>query len=369
MVNNIYTEKVVTEKIDIEITDIFQQVNVRSSENPFNNKKAVVEIVRNLNEDTFNIEYEKLHLNLGTDQISFIPYANAKGKDYISRWTHDYTDLPFSKTGVFPLHRSQIDEIKISKIDQLTVGYDLESNLLQSSKKDRNVTRHILSINIPEKNPIVNLKFNEILHLKSIKTIKVKPKLLPYKFGNYYPSNLLTRENVIENQGTEIEYTYNHLFLVPTKLNQNDSNEVIFDVFERNDNDRQIMFDQSFKGGEYDSNVFSPGKLTHIFVGNKNTKKEYVDNEGNKAKYVGSFHLIESSYYDYESKKSKKGLGPNYENGEIIPYSFKGLYSRNVSLGLNSAFPKLLIRMNKQIEKTYSWPIWRLCKTFNWRTK
>lgn len=67
--------------------------------------------------------------------------------------------------------------------------------------------------------------------------------------------------------------------------------------------------------------------------------------------YVGTFDLIDQTYYDFDNNKSVIGLSSTSKVGEIIPYGFKGSLTRKFNLGFIDFLKNFKVGITSEVKQ------------------
>ena len=311
-----------------------------------------LKIQRNLRDDTFNMVFKDVYVNnnnfFASEKNSFIPFINIDGVDTPILGGH--VNVDDKNLNSFFIHRSMTDNAIFRETKSISVGI----------KRRKNDTSYRMSI-YPQFETLkdnVRIGENKILDFKSINAISISTKRTD-DFG--------TKVHLNDDQ-LDIKKSYSHTLLVPRKLERMGKNITVFDAFIYNEiidgvnmpGIRDTEADVSFHEGKIKTTSFK--KSLNLVVNDiqgekmreyKNETKEILKKlvgqreHGNGShsliKYIGSFNMFDQTSYDYEKGISVVGSSSTSREGEIIPYSLKGGYFRESTLGVNEIYKKIKI--------------------------
>lgn len=178
----------------------------------------------------------------------------------------------------------------------------------------------------------------------------------------FAPASDAYSESGVYHDGVIQHPYYSNFFIVPRKIDQYTHQVDVADIYKYdeggddiavNGEDYKHTYDFSLKT-KYNSSAFSGSMDTSLsdefapvtgvsFVDGNNTiaSKEIYK--------IGTIHLDDQSYYDYEHQKSEVGLGNASERGEILPFNFKGSYTRSFELGLVDFLKHFKVSISKNV--------------------
>ncbi|WKX02685.1 MHO_1580 family protein [Candidatus Mycoplasma mahonii] len=297
-----------------------------------------IKIVRNLNADSFNIEYEKF----GVGYDNFYPFANM-GLNKSGQESFDLREIGRNPSNgpYIKVHRTVFNNPKLYDVGTMTLGFNIGGTLVDP-QNNFILSRYIFNPQFLEVPKHINSTFDKIIHFKTIKTI-ILQKHNKYK---YTKSNNF---NPIDVDDVDVSYTYNHTYLVPTELNRMSTNTTPFLIYMSNDEDIETTHDQLIKAEEITSTGLGKSSMRTIFSYGGNDS--IMPANGKRANLIGKTTIIDKSYYDYEIGKTIVGNEQNALYGEQVPFSFRGNYTRNLKINLNCTFKGLTISLSKTIDQ------------------
>lgn len=338
-------EVVVEERVRFEpkVMVLRSVANIGGSGVADSHYKGKISIVRNLSADTFNVEYQKM--KFGT--ITMFPYLHFS----INGNTQTGYDLEGLVNQVPPdgkplmAHRSLLGDKKFHNLSTITLGYS-EIKEGNGFPKPRYVTSRF-TVNPMFRTQTKNIysNFDKTIHLKTIKALGIE------RVNNYVYGDGTDDPNKEIKNTTE----YNNIYLVPRKLNRTTTNKTMFDVYMNNDNNRNIAGDNRIISKMMRTTSFGKKDVKTQFYDEKSndtyTPIGFSGSSSNKPKKIGRIDMVGRSFYDFEKEKSLLGNDSNSVDGEIIPYSLKGKYSRDINLSFNDTFKDMTIHMVKDFDQ------------------
>lgn len=184
----------------------------------------------------------------------------------------------------------------------------------------------------------IMIKDNQVLELSLIREIKFYPNapLLQTTDGRY-------SDYMVSRIG------YSNIFIIPSEVDSMKHQVTIAKVFKRDDlfSDGSAPIDKHNHLHTYDyshlmkystSSTSQDMNISFIdqFALDKNAFSLESDSDPATIYNVGKFDLVDNTYYDYENKKSVVGFYSNSQQGEIVPFNFKGSLTRMFDLGFIS---------------------------------
>lgn len=342
-------EVVVEEKIGFDTKTILANP-ISESFTVSNSKKdefGKISIVRNLSADTFNMEYDKMIFG----QRTIYPYLNfAVNNDAQNTYpiAHLVDSTPESVMKL-RAHRSLISDKKFHDLSAITVGYTMTEALDESEAKYV-TSRFTTNPLFHEPNRNIYSDYDSVIHIKTIKAIDIQKK---------------TKYSLSAGMGSKDEYKeitesfeYNNIFLVPRELKRETANKTLFDIYMVNDkaNDK----DKEGRSIEGDNRIISK-KLRTTSFGKNDVDTQvvedkdgttYTSKEGIVAKKIARVDIVGRSFYDFDKKISVLGNNSESVDGEIIPYSLKGQYLRDLNISFNDTFKNMKIHLAKRFDQS-----------------
>lgn len=158
---------------------------------------------------------------------------------------------------------------------------------------------------------------------------------------------------------------YSNFFIVPRKIDQYTHQVDIADIYKYdedegdggditvNGDDYKHTYDFSLKT-KYNSSAFSGNMDTSLSDEFAPVTGVSLDdgNNTNASKNIykiGTVHLDDQSFYDYDRQKTEVGLSNTSGRGEILPLNFKGSYTRSFELGLVDFLKHFKVSVSKNI--------------------
>lgn len=322
-----------------------------------------LKLQRNLRDDTFNamfkdVKDEKSDKWMDREGVSSVyPFVNINGKETPLNKTHAHYSNDQNINSFFA-HRSVLDNVKFRDLKSATFGIKDISGYGQIKEQ------YWMSI-YPQFETIkdsVKIKDDDILDIKTVNGITISIKS---------PTNFDTQGHY-KNDEMLVQKSYTHTLLVPRELKRIGKNITVFDVFIYNDIKNNVDMpgtkntgnDSSLKEGEIKTTSFKKSlslvvnDIEHINDNIDGVIKETKDNivswlkeleKNNKihnhseVKYISSFNMFNQTSYNYEKGESVVGSSSSSREGEIIPYSLKGGYYRESTLGINEIYNKIKV--------------------------
>ena len=368
LINQTQEIKNLTEDIFIEPKGIFPGIYANhkyhyTTHEPSNKiiKSYIPEmtIQRNLRDDTFNV---KLKLDKHFD-------LSVRSNFQIDSKTIE-SHIPVHDKGIFNnvvndiLPHSLIKDAKFNKTKTIAAGLVLQNpessdEVVVSPRYSRkDVGAFLIIINNLVKNQNISVNSDDIIHIKTINSIRVtkdKPLYIwknSHRFSNSpydHPYKIL-KPNEQNDQEVSLEYSYNHIYLKPAPISRYDHNTKIYDVFMSNDDGTPIIGDMNIENGVMSTSESGNSKMQIGFHSelNKN-QKEVID--GKSRDYIGYYSLEDYSYYDYDKKTTIFGPSTNAKTGDLVPYNLGGNYIRQIGIALNCDYDALKIYQSKTFDK------------------
>ena len=312
-----------------------------------------LKIQRNLRDDTFNMVFKDVYGTMGktvfaSESNDFKPFINIDGTDvYIGG---SRVNVNKYNPNSFFVHRSMTGNAIFRETKSISVGI----------KRNTNGASYRMSI-YPQFETLkdnVRIGKNKILDFKSINAISIST-VRKDDFG--------TKVHLKGDQ-LDIKKSYSHTLMIPRELKRMGKNITVFDAFIYNDlidgvdmpGNSDTEADVSLHEGKIKTTSFK--KSLNLVVNDiqdeemrkykKDIKKileklarqrEDGDASHSPVKYVGSFNMFDQTSYDYEKGISVVGSSSTSREGEIIPYSLKGGYFRESTLGVNEIYKKFKV--------------------------
>ncbi len=302
-------------------------------------ERGNVKIIRNLIDDTFNVEYWRPH----NDQSHLLyPYLNMSLNGTTQK-TFDLRDLSDGKTehgNFIGIHRSLYQDAKFHDISTLTTGYTFGRGNLESPEPRFTLLRTTTTPGFPNIQKRIETSFGRVIHLRTIKSIEYS-KRTPFSFSGTTGSEERPTE---DDKEINVQLTYNNIYLVPRELDRYNANKTLFDIYMNNEDGTSIENDKNIISGSMTSSSFGKDKVDTEFFSETSDQKVFHNISSEK---VGRIDITNNSYYDYETGKSHLGNQGTSEDGEIIPYSLKGNYTRNLDISFNESFKGMKISLSK----------------------
>ena len=335
-------EVVVEEKIKFDPTVIIAN-NVPSNYkpvNPTNNAFGKISIVRNLSADTFNLEYEKMVFGNNT----LYPYANfsINGNGQETYKINHIVNFGSKDGKTLKAHRSLFADKKFHDLSSITLGYTLgiEPNPSDQALIMSRITTNPVFYGI---NKNINSNYKKVIHLKTIKAYEITKKT------RYTKDEAESR--LPAYKGINVVKKYNNIYLVPRELSRTSSNKTLFDIYMNNDDNRSIDGDNRIISKKLRTTSFGKEDVDTQVVADIDPKSTYQPINGPIATKIARVDIIGRSYYDFEKQKSVLGNNSKSVDGEIIPYSLKGEYSRDLDISFNDTFKNMKIHLAKNFDR------------------
>ena len=335
-------EVVVEEKIEFEPqTIISHKISKKfSTKQSIKDHKGKISIVRNLSADTFNLEYEKMVFGNKT----IFPYLNFSVNDGVQA-THDISFItnsnpPASKP--FKVHRSLFASKKFHDISAITVGYTM-SKTPDIATSDYVTSRFLTNPGFHVINKNIYSNYNKVIHLKTIKAFDI------VKNTKYVMNNKDTATD--DDKNTTTTKKYNHIYLVPRELKRTSTNKTLFDIYMYNEDDRSILGDNRIISKKLKTTSFGKDSVdTQVVADVKNEFYQPIGN-GHLAQKIARVDIVGRSFYDFDKGKTVLGNNSKSVDGEIIPYSLKDEYSRDLEISFNDTFKNMKIHLSKHFDQ------------------
>ena len=309
-----------------------------------------LKIQRNLRDDTFNMVFKDVYKKIGgtiwvSGDNEFKPFANIDGTDVNIGAEHVLVNN--KNPNSFFVHRSMISNAVFREAKSISVGikhptYDVSYRMsiypqFETLKDSVRISEH------------------KILDFKTVNGITISTKEGDFGKRIHFKEDKLN-----------IKKSYSHTFLVPRELNRMGKNVTVFDAYIYNEKIAGVDMpgtedpeaDVSLHEGKIKTTSFK--KILSLVVNDIQSKKmnEYKNitkemlgrlasqrrsGEHSPIEYIGSFNMFDQTSYDYEKGISVVGSSSTSREGEIIPYSLKGGYFRESTLGVNEIYKKIKI--------------------------
>ena len=286
-INNLIEKK---EKFDLEIKSIYNKVDLPWEKNA----RAEVKIIRHLKDDTFDVYIEKTTAMTIEDAIR--PIINIDNK--------------FEISGISVLSKNK-------KIIDGKTYYIATSGMLKYKKLSdiKQINIGILD-DIDRPYFLYNIKINKN---QSIKYVNVNPGETAKISGL---KNLIVYKG--EHTSAVVKYDYASMYYVPLQRDRMEVIKSLADIY-LVDSTSNYLRDLSLDTKKVKTNANISG-INTIFQRSKISKKLIINNKEIKSKYIGKININDSTYYDYNKKKTILGYSSSSKIGEFIPFSFQGCY-------------------------------------------
>ena len=315
-----------------------------------------MKIQRNLRDDTFNMMFKDVYKS--KDEKTFMesenyfnPFININGVDSVVGGGHTNRNDQNNLNSYF-VHRSMENNIKFRDTKSISLG--VKNNTLDRAYN----ASYRISI-YPQFETLkssVRISKNNVLDFQSVNGITIR-----IKEGNDLANGAHLKSDRIEKK-----MSYSHTILVPRILNRIGKNITVFDAFIYNDKYNSVDMpgtdsaegDIALQEGKIKTtsfkkslslvvNDFNDSKTKiiedELNVWEKNRKHKQGWNGSTHPKYIGSFNMFDQTSYDYEKGESVVGSSSTSREGEVIPYSLKGGYYRESTLGVNEIYKKIKV--------------------------
>ena len=313
-------------------------------------KNGEMKIIRHLSADTFDISFENMNNGqVKTKAESYYPYVNfAVNKKQSMTYDTAYITSNVVKEPEFTIiHRDVFADSKFSDISKITLGYSIGDIKTAEPTFDQTLSRITTRPFLFPTRKNVGATFDQVIHLKTIKTISIK------KDSKYETSSSGGDVKITDRKriGFTTDITYNNIYIVPIKPTRFSENKHLFNIYMNNGDGSSIVGDNRLISKKMKSSSFgSVGIETEVV---EDTSTEYIDGDNKKVKQVARIDLIRRSHYDYDKKKTVLGNSWDSVDGEIIPYSLKGEYSRQLDISLNNSFKGMKLSFSENIATPY----------------
>lgn len=342
-------EVLVTERGVLKITNTnFENILLNTGEAPsISSNLEKVEIIRNFIDDTFNI---KVYRTIGEDAGGWDEFpslgvnndASLGGPSSPVSGQLTLSTLPAN--AYWDVNHSMIKDIKFRDSNIIGIGSDLHK-----SGFVKPIYKYVISPQFEPVPPNVDLRFNQVLHLAAVKKITI------YQDSGYAlklsSTTSSTSENSVvsrNNDQFKVKLEYNHLYIEPTPIDRYHGNEILAKVYIKNDGDLPTSYDYKFDVGEMRSTSLGAEHASTYFQLDENPSEIY---RGTNAHYLGSIRSFDSLYYDYQNHCVKVGSTSDSIYGDIVPYNYKGEYTREIKMSFNGVFDKLNVRFKTIIDE------------------
>ena len=350
MLNNA-PEVVVTENIDF--APVGNWLKAVQGSHYLSGVKGKIKILRHLSADTFDIYFE--HLDSSHTLYPYLNIAANNKKPQTFQISHVLNNAP-KNNGFMRIHRSEFGDMKFSDISKMTLGY---SNVIDVEPTSGNSVSRITTLPFLHKiQKTIAANFNSVIHLKTIKSITIE-KTTPY-----------TTSVSSDDNKYETVIRYNNIYVVPTQPKRVGGNKVLFNVYMNNDLDEDFkahpttVGDNRIVSKKMKSTSFgATGVETEVFTdtsGKYQTIEKTIKTGGTvkivksaEVPQVARVELTRRSHYDFDKKKTVLGNSWDSVDGEIIPYSLKGNYSRKLEISFNNSFKGTELDFATRFDKPY----------------
>lgn len=195
----------------------------------------------------------------------------------------------------------------------------------------------------------VETTFSNIVELKTIKDLAFTSQ------PNEYTSiTALAAPTYVpafsKREANNVTKTYSHLFIKPVEPDRFNGNETVAEIYGYADGNNDLTeADYSIKDATMKSSSLGNEKISLDFEKYTGEKK-YLES-GLPQYLLGTLKVTDPTYYDYSSGTTKIGFAAHSVVGEYVPYGFKGDYTREIDLSLNSAFKNMKIMFSKHMDQ------------------
>lgn len=191
----------------------------------------------------------------------------------------------------------------------------------------------------------VEANFNNLIELKTIKTISFNHTQKDWttidRSATAYVPTFEKRNDAL--------YTYSHLIIKPIEPDRFKGNETVAEIYGYVDGGFDITdADYDIKDATMKSSSIGNEKVALSFEKYSGDKKPLEP--GSQAMLIGELKITDPTYYDYSTGSTKVGFQAHSIIGEVIPYSFKGDYSRELDLSFNAAFKNEKLLFSKHMD-------------------
>ncbi|MGY6171959.1 MHO_1580 family protein [Candidatus Mycoplasma pogonae] len=163
-----------------------------------------------------------------------------------------------------------------------------------------------------------------------------------FKTLKLHRTEITKQQDQIQKQETII---YNNIVLLPQKFIQGEHNVIVYKVAVFNDDNENI---------ERDLNIVanSISNLPLKTKANLDLEFKKLDSPERYGNFdiIGNIEIVSHTYYDFITKQTVKGMGPNSRQGYIIPFDFKGILNHGVNLNLNYDFKDINLFFQQEFD-------------------
>ena len=319
--------KIFQEKINIQWKSFkFFNDKLNNQIQVLNPQEAIWIIDRNLQDNTFSIKHKPSFTTNQANifQTSYLKINNKR--EYKNQDELIFNQEPGQNRWIH--YKSQnLSKIPFDKIERILLGSNYTNH-----KYDRFFYTQKLQ-SIPRE---IDINFKEIICLKFIKKITIKPK------KNFVARS---RELLFMKEHFDLKISYFNLYIVPENLSFKHNTQSIMQIYIDKNNiefpnqDWKIYGD--FTSSAHDKKMTFNLKKSHNnnFVKQKNWKK------------IGQIASNDYTYYDYEKEIVKIGYSKNSQKRDMVPFNFHGKYFRWMNLNFNNFLKDLQVNVEYEVPK------------------
>lgn len=309
-----------------------------------------VQIIRNASDDTFNLEIPAYANTSHRDYLE-TPYVNLNNKIEISGKSAILGQLKHNNTtsnDSWKVHHTLLNNSSFRDINILAIGDDMMNSNVSGGVEFPS-RRWVTYFDFNNIHKDVETSFSNIVELKTIKSLSFGAQqnehtsITERGLPSYSP--IFTKRS-----DSDITRTYTHLFVKPIEPDRFHGNEAVAEIYGYADDGKDMTeADYSIKDATMKSSSLGNEKLSLDFEKYTGEKK-YLES-GLPQYLLGTLKVTDPTYYDYSSGTTKIGFAAHSVVGEYVPYGFKGDYTREIDLTLNSAFKNMKIMFSKHMDQ------------------
>ena len=285
--------------------------------------KPKLSIIRHQNDDTFDIEVTSAIIGSGTRECK--PYVVIDSKTVVDTDVEYPSAVESEGIKTFKINSHTLKNAKLSKIGDITVAVrnDMDTQFLFNVK----VNRFALT------KPYANISGGKVFDFYQTKKISFQFRdMATSQTYKYFPKWI---DNTFVN---------GHTYFVPRKMNRRTPNENVMDIYTSMTDMQQALRDNDVDFDKKEVSTLNTSLRTALNTNVNHDEVLRVQNGESQivAHKLGEIKVIDHTYYDYDKGRIEKGVSPNSQLGEIIPYNFSGNYttSQNINgYGIMKDFP------------------------------
>lgn len=353
------TPIVISEKINVITREQLGNVIVpqvqdfSAARNPSRPRYA---LIRNPVDDTFNLEFSR-QFNVITrnvmQQYMSLPYVNVNNQIEFYGYNSPIAlqIVPNAQVQDWKVHRTLLKEMQLRKMSTIVMGEDLfrfEANRFTTPLGHGVIYRSInfLAFEEIEKNAIAT--FDDVIELDSVREIGFAQMTSP-TISIDGPQNIV-EDTTFVDVSTKPTFKYSRLFIKPIAPDYFRGDQDVAEIYGDCGDDANWISQISVKNATLKSTSLKTSKLNLAYEKYNGTTRT-IDVGELKPKLLGKLKITDPTYYDYVTGETKVGFAPNSIIGEIIPYSFKGNYTRELDLDFNGVFKDMKLAFTNKVDQ------------------